>query len=130
MTTQKNWADSSSSEDEINYDNIAFMAISSEKERSLKSSKQVTIYSAESLNNLDTDNFESVQAEIKNLRANFRTLSSKTERLRETNVELIKRYNFLESELVCILQIKTESDKNRHNYCEILKAYDYVKKEL
>ena len=53
MKTQKDWADSSSSEDEINYDNIALMAISSEKERSPKSSKQVTIYSAESLNNLD-----------------------------------------------------------------------------
>ena len=76
------------------------------------------------------DNVESVQAEIKNLLANFRTLSSETERLRETNVELIKRNSFLESELVGIEQIKTESDKNKHNYCEILKAYDYVKKEL
>ena len=39
MTTQKDWADSSSSEDEIDYDNIPLMAISSEKERSTKSSK-------------------------------------------------------------------------------------------
>ena len=43
---------------------------------------------------------------------------------------LIKRNSFFESELVGIEQIKTKSDKNRHNYCEILKAYDYVKKEL
>ena len=78
------------------------MAISSEKERSPKSSKHVTIYFAESLNNLDADNVESVQAEIKNLLANFRTLSSEIERLRETNAELIKRNSFLESELVGI----------------------------
>ena len=60
------------------------------------------------------------QAEIKNLLANFRSLTSETDRLRETNVELINRNSFLESELVEVEQIKTESDKNRHNCCEIL----------
>ena len=49
MITQKDWADSSSSEDEIDYNNIALMAISSEKSGSPKSSKQVSIYSTESL---------------------------------------------------------------------------------
>ena len=38
MTTQKDWADSSSFEDEINYDNMALMAISLEKSGSPKSS--------------------------------------------------------------------------------------------
>ena len=38
MITQKDCADSSSSEDEIDYDNIALMSISSEKSGSLKSS--------------------------------------------------------------------------------------------
>ena len=59
MTTQKDWADSSRSEDEIDYDNIALMAISSEKSGSPKSSKHVSIYSAESLNNLDSDDVKS-----------------------------------------------------------------------
>ena len=102
MTTQKDWVDSSSSEDEIDYDNIALMAISSEKERSPKISNYVTIYFVVSLNNLDADNVESVQAEIKNLLANFRTLSSETDRLRGTNDELIKRNSFLQSESVGI----------------------------
>ena len=62
MTTQKNWADSSSYEDESDYDNIALMAIFSEKSGSPKISKQVSIYSAESLNNLDSDDVKSVQA--------------------------------------------------------------------
>ena len=130
MTTQKDWADSSSSEDEIDYDNIALMAISSEKSGSPKSSNQVSIYSVESFNNLDSDGIKSIQAEIKNLLANFRSLTSETDRLRDTNTELIKRNNFLESELVEVEHIKEKSNKNKHNYCEILKAYDFVKKEL
>ena len=39
-TTQKDWVGSNSFEDEIDYDNIALVAISSEKEGSPKSSKQ------------------------------------------------------------------------------------------
>ena len=50
--------------------------------------------------------------------------------MNNTNVELTKRNNFLESELVDIEKLKAESDKNMHNYCEVLKAYDFVKKEL
>ena len=106
MTIRKDWADSSSSKDEIDYDNIALMEISSEKDGSFKSSKQVSIYSAESLNNLDYDDVKSIQAEINNLLANFRSFSSEVDRLRESNDELIKRNSFLESELVKVEQIK------------------------
>ena len=66
MTTQKYWADSTRSEDEIDYDNIALITIYSEKSGSPKSSKHVSIYSAESLNNLDYDDIKYVRAEIKN----------------------------------------------------------------
>ena len=59
---------------------------------------------------------------IKKLLANFRSLTSETDRLRETNAELININSFLESELVEVEQIKAESDKYRHNYCKILKT--------
>ena len=62
--------------------------------------------------------------------ANFRSLTSEIDRLKNTNVELTKRNNFLESYLVEVEQIKDESEKYRHNYCKILKAYDFAKKEL
>ena len=54
----------------------------------------------------DSDDIKSIQSEIKNLLANFRSLTSETDRLRDTNAELIKRNNFLESELVEVEQIK------------------------
>ena len=106
------------------------MATSLEKEGSPKSSKHVSIYSAGSLNNLDADDVKYVEAEIKNLLANFRSLLSEADRLRETNAELIKRNSFLESELLEVEQIKAKSYKNRHNYYKILKSYAFVKKEL
>ena len=130
MTTQKDWADSSNSEDEIDYDNIALMTISSEKSGSPKSSNHVSIYSAKSFNNIDSESIKSIQDKIKNLLANFRSPTTETDRLKNTTVELTKRNNFLEFELVEVEQIKDESNKNRHNYCEILKACDFVKKEL
>ena len=83
MTTQKDWADSSNSEDEIDYVNIAPMAISSKKNGSPKSStassNQISIFSAESFNILDSED------EIRNLLAHFRSLTNETDRVKNTN---------------------------------------------
>ena len=68
MTTQKDWADLSSSEDELDYENIALMANSADKAESPKSSSgsspQVSIFSVESINNLDSDGIKFIQVEI------------------------------------------------------------------
>ena len=50
--------------------------------------------------------------------------------LKNTIADLTKRNNFLESKLVKFELVKSESEKYRYNYCEILKACDFVKKEL
>ena len=60
MSTQKDWADTSSFEDEINYDNIALMAISSEKNGSPKSSSQISIYSIDSVTCLDHEGIRTI----------------------------------------------------------------------
>ena len=130
MSTQKDWADTSSSKDEIDYENIALMAISSEKNGSPKRSSQISIYSIDSVTCQDSKGIRTIQAEVKNLFANFRSLTNETDRLSNTNAELTKKNNFLESELVDVEQLKVESKKNRHEYCEILKAYDFLTKEL
>ena len=108
MSTQKDWADTSSSEDEIDYENIALMAISSEKNGSPKSSSQISIYSIDSVTCLDSEGIRTIQAEVKNLLANFRSLTNETDRLNNTNAELTKKNNFLESELVDVEQLKAE----------------------
>ena len=76
------------------------ITISSEESGSPKSSRHVSIYFVESLNNLDSDDVKSVQAEIKTLLVNFRSLTSEIDRLRETNAEIININNFLKYELV------------------------------
>ena len=61
---------------------------------------------------------------------NFRVLTNERDELKVKNVELVNRNNYLESELVQMEQYKLDSEKAKHNYCEVLKAYDFVRKEL
>lgn len=70
MVTQKDWAHSSDSEDEVDYDTLALMVVSSKilgsPKSSSASSSQVFIFSSLSINNLGSSGVKSIQAEIRN----------------------------------------------------------------
>ena len=134
MVTQKDWADSSDSEDELDYDNIALMASASDKtgypNKSSSSSVKVSIHSLDSYDCLDSDEIRTIHVEFKNLMTNFRILTSERDELKLKNDELVGRNNFLESELIQMDQYKLDSEKAKYNYGVILEAYDFVRKEL
>ena len=61
---------------------------------------------------------------------NFRSLTSERYDLRDKSEKLEIRNTFLEEELTMMEECKTECKKFKHNYCVILSAYEFVRKEL
>lgn len=110
------------------------MAISLEKTGSPKSSSssasQVSLYSLDAIDSLDPDDIKKINCEFKNLLTNFRLVSKEKDDLKEKVHVLYTRNEFLEFELIQMEQFKSNCSKATHNYGEILKAYDYVRKEL
>jgi hypothetical protein len=134
MVTEKDWADSSDSEDELDYDNIALMARASDKSGSPKktssSSDKVSLHSLDSFDSLDSDDITTINVEFRNFMTNFRILTNERDELKIKNDELVNRNNVLESELVQMEECKLVADKAKHDYNVILEAYDFVRKEL
>lgn len=106
------WMESSESDEEVDY---ALMAKSSD------SDSKVSLNSDNILYNFNFDNLPEVKLNLYNLHSFFKLQTLENERIKAENLELIKRNEHLEAELILMEEIKSECETAKQFYSELLK---------
>lgn len=121
ITKKKDWADTSDSEDEVNY---ALMANAD------SISKATETKVPHSTLAFDTTDICKLRLFLKNLHVSYRDQTLENERIKSESLDLRKRNNYLESELVQMLEIQKERDDAIIVKTELLKKHAYLESEL
>ncbi|KAK1399686.1 hypothetical protein POM88_009549 [Heracleum sosnowskyi] len=117
----KDWADTSDSDDGVNY---ALMATIKDEVESSENKVPLTTYA------YDTDNISELRIYLKNIHVSYRDQTLENERIKSENLSLKERNKFLERELVNMKQIQKERDDAVYVEQELLKRYKQLESDL
>ncbi|KAL8135836.1 hypothetical protein AgCh_010441 [Apium graveolens] len=121
ITKKKNWADTSDSEDEVNY---ALM------ENADSSTDAAELKVPQSTLAFHTDDISELRLYLKTMFISFRDQTLKNERLTSESLALRNRNDYLEKELVIFHQTQKERDETLYVRDEVLKLNKSLKSEL
>ena len=122
ISTGRNWADTSDSEEEeVNY---ALMATTNEDSEVSESKVPLTTHA------FDTDDISELRIFLKSMHVSYRDQTLENERIKTENAQLLKRNDFLEKELVMMLEVQKERDEAVLVKKELLKKFEYLESEL
>ena len=121
ITKKGSWADSSESEEEVNYGLMANMDNSTET---------VETKVPHSTLAFDTEDKTELRLFLKTLHISFRDQNLETERLKSETLNVKKRNDYLEKELVQMLEVQKERDDAVIVKDELLKRYASLQSEL
>ncbi|KAK1351389.1 hypothetical protein POM88_054394 [Heracleum sosnowskyi] len=117
----KDWADTSDSDDGVNY---ALMATVKDEVESSENKVPLTTYA------YDTDNISELRIYLKNIHVSYRDQTLENERIKSENLSLKERNKFLERELENMKQIQKERDDAVYIEQEVLKLNKQLESEL
>ena len=117
----KDWADTSDSDDEVNY---ALMATVNNGAESSENKVPLTTYA------YDTDNISELRIYLKSIHVSYRDQTLENERIKTENLGLKERNKFLEGELENKKQIQKERDDAVYVEQELLKRYRQLESDL
>ena len=117
----KDWADVSDSEEDTNY---ALMATVDNENDTSEVKVPLTTQA------FNTDNISELRIFLKSLHVSYRDQTLENERIKSENLSLKKRNDFLESELVTMLETQKERDDAIYVKHELLKKFEYLEAEL
>ena len=96
ITQGKDWADTSDSDEDINY------ALMATVDNEAESSRAKVPHTTQAFN---TDDISELRVFLKSMHVSYRDQTLENERIKSENLDLKKRNDFLESELVTMLEI-------------------------
>ncbi|KAK1355750.1 hypothetical protein POM88_049006 [Heracleum sosnowskyi] len=117
----KDWADTSDSDDGVNY---ALMATVKDETESSENKVPLTTYA------YDTDNISELRVYLKSVHVSYRDQTLENERIKSENLSLKDRNKFLEGELENMKQIQKERDDDVYVEQELLKRYRQLESDL
>ncbi|KAK1394494.1 hypothetical protein POM88_013550 [Heracleum sosnowskyi] len=117
----KDWADTSDSDDGVNY---ALMATVKDETESSENKVPLTTYA------YDTDNISELRVYLKSVHVSYRDQTLENERIKSENLSLKDRNKFLEGELENMKQIQKERDDAVYVEHELLKRYKQLESDL
>ena len=118
----RNWAENlDSKEEEVNY---ALMATTNEEPGTSDVKVPHTTHA------FDTENIYELRIFLKSMHVSYRDQTLENERIKFENSDLIKRNDYLEKELVMMLEIQKEKDEAVLIKHELFKKFEYLKLEL
>ena len=106
ITGNKYWMDSHSEDEEVSY---ALMANADETKAATPDKVHTTVY------NCDLNSVSELRCFLNSLNTSFRSQSLENSRLISEANELKKRNDYLEAELVLLIEIQKECEKAKHN---------------
>ena len=121
ITGNKDWMDSDSEDEEVSY---ALMANAYETKAATSNKVHSTIY------NCDLNSVSEFRCFLNSLNTSFRSQSLENSRLISEVNELKKRNDYLEIELVLLLEIKKECAKAKHNEQLMIQKCTYLQGQL
>ncbi|KAK1378640.1 hypothetical protein POM88_025384 [Heracleum sosnowskyi] len=121
ITKGKDWADTSDSDEGVNY---ALMATVRDEAESSENKVPLTTYA------YDTNNISELRIYLKSIHVSYRDQTLENERIKSENLGLKERNKFLEKELVNMQQVKKERDDAVYVEQELLKRYRQIEAEL
>ncbi|KAK1379199.1 hypothetical protein POM88_025943 [Heracleum sosnowskyi] len=117
----KDWADTSDSDDGVNY---SLMATVKDETESSGNKVPLTTYA------YDTDNISELRVYLKSVHVSYRDQTLENERIKSENLSLKDRNKFLEGELENMKQIQKERDDAVYVEHELLKRYKQLESDL
>ncbi|KAK1384661.1 hypothetical protein POM88_022396 [Heracleum sosnowskyi] len=121
ITKGKDWADTSDSDEGVNY---ALMATIKDEAESSENKVPLTTYA------YDTDNISELRIYLKSIHVSYRDQTLENERSKSENLGLKERNKFLEEKLVNMQQVQKERDDAVYVEQELLKRYRQIESEL
>ena len=104
--------------------NYALMATTNEEPESPKPKVPHTTHA------FDTDSISELRIFLKSMHVSYRDQTLENERIKSENAQLIKRNDFLEKELVMMLEIQKGRDEVVLIKQELFKKFEYLESEL
>ncbi|KAK1401859.1 hypothetical protein POM88_001464 [Heracleum sosnowskyi] len=121
ITKGKDWADTSDSDEDVNY---ALMATVKDESDSSENKVPLTTYA------YDTDNISELRIYLKSIHVSYRDQTLENERIKSENLKLKERNKFLEEELVNMQQVQKERDDAVYVEQELLKKFRQLESDL
>ncbi|KAK1383847.1 hypothetical protein POM88_021582 [Heracleum sosnowskyi] len=121
ITKSKDWADTSDSDEGVNY---ALVATVKDEAESSENKVPLTTYA------YDTDNISEIRIYLKSIHVSYRDQTLENERTKSENLGLKERNKFLEERLVNMQQVQKERDDVVYVEQELLKRYRQIESEL
>ncbi|KAK1388711.1 hypothetical protein POM88_016889 [Heracleum sosnowskyi] len=121
ITKGKDWADTSDSDEDVNY---ALMATVQGESDSSENKVPLTTYA------YDIDNISELRIYLKSIHVSYRDQTLENERIKSENLKLKERNKFLEEELVNMQQVQKERDDVVYVEQELLKKFRQLESDL
>ena len=121
ITGNKDWMDSDSEDEEVSY---ALMENADETKAATSDKVHSTVY------NCDLNSVSELRCFLNSLNTSFRSQSLENSRLISESNELKKINDYLEAELVLLLEIKKECEKAKHNEQLMIQKCTYLQGQL
>ena len=121
ITGNKDWMDSDSEDEEVSY---ALMANADETKAATPDKVHTTVY------NCDLNSVSELRCFLNSLNTSFRSQSLENSRLISESNELKNRNDYLEAELVLLIEIQKECEKAKHNEQLMIQKCTYLQGQL
>ena len=121
ITGNKDWMDSDSEDEEVSY---ALMVNADETKAAIPDMVHTTVY------NCDLNSVSELRCFLNSQNTSFRSQSLENSRLNSEANELKKINDYLEAELVLLIEIKKECEKAKHNEQLMIQKCTYLQGQL